>query len=574
MEMSNLFKVLNTLDTPLLIVQLEGKLEWANQAAKMSVLANFRTDANDGTNTNDPTRINVDSFPDITPSDSTDDAVSLISEARGAELVLPEGFSYILHKEIFGPNRFLIECLRLPEGPDESHIWALQQEKSDLAELIDSSLDEWYITDGEGITLQVNDQVEQMYGPLVGGLVGKSIFDLERQRIFYPSVTAMVLRHRKQQTVLQNTIDGRRLISTGNAIFNADGSIKRVISYAKDVSELELLTLNGRPALPPESTVAPSEQPTPFVSNSPAMRRCMDRALRVARTNASVILLGETGVGKNRVAKYIHQISQWSKGPWVEINCASIPESLLESELFGYERGSFTGARREGKPGKVELAQGGTLFLNEIGELPLNLQGKLLDLLQEHRIERIGATAPTYVDTRIITATNRNLREMVTQGTFRADLFYRLNVIPIEIPPLRQRIEDITPLCEVYLAQFTNKHNLKEHVLDEAALDLLRKYEWPGNIRELENILEYLAITVDDVIIQTHHLPPEVVTASASPRCEHATLSDDWKHHLRTSEREIYAAALAKCSSTREVAALLGVSQSTVVRKLKQHGLR
>ncbi|MDQ0189863.1 sigma 54-interacting transcriptional regulator [Alicyclobacillus cycloheptanicus] len=561
-----LLDVLNVLDTPILLVNRAGQLEWANQAAKVTVCSG----------------VDLDTW--------------------NHEHNLPQGYSYIMHKGPFGPDRTLIECIRLPEGPDENTIWALKQENTELAELINSSLDEWYITDGEGITLQVNDKVEQLYGPLVGGLVGKSVFELEHQRIFYPSVTALVLRHRTQQTVLQNTVDGRRLISTGNAIFNPDGSIKRVISYAKDVTELELLTLPGRTGsdVPnPHRTL-----PAPFISGSPAMRRCMDLALRVARTEAAVMILGETGVGKNRVAKSIHDASQRSAGPFVEINCASIPEALLESELFGYERGSFTGARREGKPGKVELAQGGTLFLNEIGELPLHLQGKLLDLIQEHRIERIGSTRPAYLDARIITATNRSLREMVAAGTFRADLYYRLNVVTLHIPPLRERKEDIARLCEVYLEHFVQLHGKDTRAWSQAALASLTAYPWPGNIRELENMIEYLVITTDEPTIGPHHLPQDLMgtahealrgDAHDGPSSGFASDGTDLAQHaqdvqvvapgralpgqtlkayIHGTERELYRQALADGASTREIAARLGVSQSTVVRKLRQFGLR
>ncbi|GMA50714.1 RNA polymerase subunit sigma-54 [Alicyclobacillus contaminans] len=564
-----LLDVLNVLDTPILLVNRSGQLEWANQAAKVTVCSG----------------VDLDTWNN--------------------EHNLPEGYSYIMHKGPFGPDRTLIECIRLPEGPDENTIWALKQENTELAELINSSLDEWYITDGEGITLQVNDKVEQLYGPLVGGLVGKSVFELENQRIFYPSVTALVLRHRTQQTVLQNTVDGRRLISTGHAIFNPDGSVKRVISYAKDVTELELLTLPGRASS--DATSQEISQPAPFISGSPAMRRCMDLALRVARTEAAVMILGETGVGKNRVAKSIHDASQRSGGPFVEINCASIPEALLESELFGYERGSFTGARREGKPGKVELAEGGTLFLNEIGELPLHLQGKLLDLIQEHRIERIGSTRPSYLDVRIITATNRNLREMVANGTFRADLYYRLNVVTIHIPPLRERKEDIAPLCQVYLEHFVHQHGKGTREWSRETIDHLTAYPWPGNIRELENMIEYLVITTDEPIIGPHHLPKDLICAAREAGRDRAQsglsvrpgydgidrpqdaqdAQDDHarapgreipgqtlKAYIHETEREMYRKALADGASTREIAARLGVSQSTVVRKLRQFGLR
>ncbi|WDL99082.1 sigma-54 interaction domain-containing protein [Alicyclobacillus sp. ALC3] len=557
MSREEVLKVLNVLDTPLLLLDASGHLHWVNQAAKMTVFEG----------------IHLDSW----------------NEDRN----LPDGFSYVLHKDAFESDLTMIECLRLPEGPDERTIWELRQENTELAELINSSLDEWYITDGEGITLQVNDKVEQLYGSLVGGLVGKSVFELEQKRIFYPSVTAMVLRHRTQQTVLQSTVDGRRLVSTGNAIFNENGTVKRVISYAKDVTELELLTANHRSAAVVERSDTRANVAAQLVSNSPSMQSCMRLASRVARTEAAVMISGETGVGKNRVAKYVHESSHRAGRPFVEINCASIPESLIESELFGYERGSFTGARREGKAGKVELAEGGTLFLNEIGELPLHLQGKLLDLVQERRIERIGATSPTYVDTRILTATNRNLRDMVEVGTFREDLYYRLHVVEIEIPPLRDRPEDITPLIDVYLERFTRQYGGVSFEITEDAMSALTTYQWPGNIRELENMVEYLVITSEDKRIDLSRLPQVVRSAHSRELVAQSrgqfggmksatggrssglleTPEKPWKAHMERTEYEIYSAALERARNTRELAEHLGVSQSTVVRKLKQFGL-
>ena len=217
-------------------------------------------------------------------------------------------------------------------------------------------------------------------------------------------------------------------------------------------------------------------------------------SLRIAAVNTTVLILGESGVGKGLIARFIHENSLRNKGPFIKINCGSIPESLLESELFGYETGAFTGAKREGKPGLVELAHKGTLLLDEIADLPLNLQVKLLQVIQERELTRIGGTKPIRIDIRIIASTNKDIRKMVKQGEFREDLYYRLNVIPITIPPLRERKEDIELLIDFFISHYNKKHN-KSISLQEDVIEALLQYCWPGNVRELENLMERLVVT-------------------------------------------------------------------------------
>ncbi|MGB9783332.1 MAG: sigma-54 interaction domain-containing protein [Moorellaceae bacterium] len=244
-----------------------------------------------------------------------------------------------------------------------------------------------------------------------------------------------------------------------------------------------------------------------IIGKNPQLLKAISIARQVALTDSTILLRGESGTGKEMFARAIHENSPRNKGPFIAINCAAIPESLLESELFGYEEGSFTGARRGGKPGKIELAHQGTLFLDEIGDMPPALQAKLLRVLQEKKIERVGGTRPLPIDVRIIAATHRNLEEMIATGQFREDLFYRLSVIPIYIPPLRERPEDIEPLLYYYLKKYCILLNKDCKTFTDEALRLLQAYPWPGNIRELENTVEYMVTVEDQEEIGVESLP-------------------------------------------------------------------
>lgn len=312
------------------------------------------------------------------------------------------------------------------------------------------------------------------------------------------------------------------------------------------------------------------------VWDSPAMRRVSELAQRVAMVDSTVLISGESGTGKEVVAKLIHRLSQRHDGPMVAINCGAIPENLLESELFGYEKGAFTGAVREGKAGLLEVADKGTILLDEIGELPFSLQVKLLRVIQELRFIRIGGVKQVKVDVRFVAATNRDLKIMVKQGTFREDLFYRLNVVPIHIPPLRERKRDIAGLVRAFLKKYNEKYHREKRILPEVVRYFETAYDWPGNVRELENIVERLVVSCCD---DTIRLDDEVLK-------DYFDLQGDEDKRVIVSglmnlkkarelvEREIIQKAAQVFSSTRGAAEALGMDYSTIARKAKKYGIQ
>jgi transcriptional regulator with PAS, ATPase and Fis domain len=296
-----------------------------------------------------------------------------------------------------------------------------------------------------------------------------------------------------------------------------------------------------------------------------------EKALIVAAGSSTVLLQGESGTGKELFARAIHEASPRRKEPFQVINCSAIPESLLESELFGYEEGAFTGARHGGKPGKLELANGGTLFLDEVGEMPIHLQPKMLRVLQERCVERVGSTKPTSIDVRIIAATNALLEERVKEGLFRADLFYRLNVIPLHIPPLRDRPEDIHVLLEHFLSRYSQLLGKPIRGLSEEAKGVLTAYHWPGNVRELQNVMEYAVNFEKSRVLQVSSLPSQVKGC----RVEEAGASV--RERLARAERDLLLEALRgqpdSVEGKRRVARSMGISLSTLYRMMKRLGV-
>jgi transcriptional regulator with PAS, ATPase and Fis domain len=298
----------------------------------------------------------------------------------------------------------------------------------------------------------------------------------------------------------------------------------------------------------------------------------LQKAQRAALGTSTVLITGESGTGKELLARAIHSSSNRNSKPFIAVNCSSIPEALLESELFGYEEGAFTGAKRQGKPGKFELAQGGTLFLDEIGDLPLAMQPKLLRVLQERVIDRVGGSESIPVDVRIIAATNKNLTTMVEAGEFREELFYRLHVIPLRLPPLRERREDIELLALHFLHKYVHLLGKQPHVFSESLLSVMECYSWPGNLRQLENAVEYMVNMARTPIITVEDAPDYLKGSMAVK--EQSTLS--LEKRLSEYEKAIIKEALKNASSTQDkvsVAKLLGISQATLYRKLNEYDL-
>ena len=312
-----------------------------------------------------------------------------------------------------------------------------------------------------------------------------------------------------------------------------------------------------------------------ILGDSPALRKIKQEASQAAAGSATVLIRGESGTGKELFARAIHCAGDRRDKPFVAINCAAIPEALLESELFGYEEGAFTGAKRGGKPGKFELADGGTVFLDEIGDVSLSMQAKLLRVLQERQIERVGGAGATPVDVRIIAATHKNIEAMVQAGEFRQDLFYRLNVFPLLIPPLRERTEDLPLLIDVFFQRVNQILQKNLTGIDEAVYPYLKQYSWPGNIRELENTLEYLVNIETSDRVTISHIPDrirKVVETAKNATTEDALIT------IGELERQAILGALYRYGRSAEgkerAAKALGISKATLYRKLKEYGKR
>jgi len=433
----------------------------------------------------------------------------------------------------------------------------------------ETSCDGLCITDGKGIIIKANKAFLHLYG-LPESIKGTYAGELEERQLAYPSVTVLVMKEKRPVTIVQRIHNGRNLLVTGTPIFDEDGRLSRVLINSRDFEELEKVKNKFENNLRQRESIGKNYGTDSVIAYSLSMARVLETCRKIAKVESTVLLSGESGVGKDVIARYIHSISNRKDGPWVKVNCGSIPESLIESELFGYEAGAFTGAKRDGKAGMFELAHGGTIFLDEIGELPYNLQVKLLQVLQEKRVVRLGGTRPLEVDVRIIAASNRNLEEMVAQEKFRQDLYYRLNVVPIVIPPLRTRREDINPLIYHFLKMYNNKYGVNKR-LSSRAIQLLNGYSWPGNIRELSNLIERLVVTVDQDLIDEDSLPSYLKEEAVHHSPEGLPRLND---ALEILEKEILTKASQIYGSSYKMAEALGVNQSTVIRKLKKYGIK
>ena len=315
------------------------------------------------------------------------------------------------------------------------------------------------------------------------------------------------------------------------------------------------------------------------------MKHLLEVASQVAATDSTVLILGETGSGKEMLVNYIHRASARASRPLVEINCAALPENLLEAELFGYEKGAFTGALSTGKKGLVEAAHQGTLFLDEINSMPLSVQGKLLRVLESRRSKRLGAVKEREIDFRLLAATNQDLKACVEKGTFRADLYYRLNVIPLEVPPLRSRRDDIVPLTLYFLELYCKKYD-RMKVLGRRALEQLQRYDWPGNVRELRNVVERLVVTSASGVVEISQVPesllddggatdkvPQVYPADWSSFYQYDPEGFSLKEYMEFCERKLLSDVLAEYKSTYKAAKFLKTDQSTIVRKKQKYHL-
>jgi PAS domain S-box-containing protein len=452
----------------------------------------------------------------------------------------------------------------------------------DLEEIIEASHDGLFITDGAGNVLLVNSSWERICGIPRAFVIGKNAQDMVDEKLYSESSVMAAIRARKKVSMMLEMTKGgkagQQILATAIPIWGEAGEIKRVVANIRDITEIislkrqleETKSLNQvYEAEIEQMRLQQTLKNFELIARSRGSKQALEMAAQVAKVDTIVLITGESGVGKEVIADTIHRMSHRANGPFIKINCGAIPDNLLESELFGYESGAFTGARKQGKPGMFEMATKGTLFLDEIGDISFNLQGKLLRALQDQKIMRIGGIKPIPVDTRIIAATNKNLQEMVKANQFRDDLYYRLNVVSIEVPPLRDRLEDIPLLTQHFLEKINKRYEYKKRI-SSGVIDCFLAYHWPGNIRELENVVERMLVMNDDEEINFNHLPYQIKNQSFS---EPIRTSVQLKQVVESTEKQLLRQALMKHKSTREIARALNINQSTVVRKIRKYKL-
>ena len=462
-------------------------------------------------------------------------------------------------------------------------MYAYQELSQELDAIITSSDDGLWICDGAGTILRMNAASERLNMLRADDVIGRNIDELVDEGYIDHSVSRKVIKSGRRENLLQQTRSGRKLMLTGNPVFNSTGELIRIVVNERDITEIDALreeleaqvAKNDRIQLRMQELQLEELSTANIIARSAAMVQVLRQARKVSQVDSTVLILGESGTGKEVLANLIHTTSARADKAMVQVNCGAIPENLVESELFGYEKGAFTGAGQKGKPGYLELADGGILFLDEVAELPLASQVKLLRFLENGQVTRVGGTRPRTLDVRILCATHRDLESMVAAGQFRLDLFYRLNVIPIAVPPLRARDACKMPLIQHFIAHFNDR--LKGGVpprLTRRAMDALLSYDFPGNVRELMNICERLVVMTESGQIDIDDLPA-VVTAAlpAQFACDMEMMDagQTLPEIVAALERRIITQALEKHGTQARAAEALGINQSTIARKLQRH---
>lgn len=452
-----------------------------------------------------------------------------------------------------------------------------------------------FVLDAEGNYLYVNNEYCELLNRSRDSYVGMSIPKFKEQGYLTSSVWDMVIEKKAPVTTIVTINDFLfdkvyHFFTTATPTFNSDGSIKYIFftqePIEKTSTRIQAGILNRQVII--GSIVNPKAPKFDFIAESPQMKQLLEMLYHVSKTDASILISGPSGVGKEVLTKYIHHSSLRKNGPFVILNCAAIPENLMESELYGYEKGAFSGASSSGKVGLIEAANGGTLFLDEINSMPLGLQAKLLRVLETKQVTRLGSVVPKEIDFRLVCATNENLPDLVSEKLFRSDLFYRINVVSVYIPPLCERKEDVIPLSLFYMQYFCKKYNCVK-ALDENVLNSMLSYKWPGNVRELRNFIERLIISTPDTELIISTVPQEpllqnedkniniISTTNLSPVIDTASHYDETfslSFYMDECEKKLLLNLLEKCKSPLKVAQILKLDLSNVYRKMKKYNLK
>lgn len=446
------------------------------------------------------------------------------------------------------------------------------QSLPDLGNVLDNLDIGISIIDAKGTYLFVNKTLLEYTGRSRNDYIGHTVYDFIHDGIYDESAADKVYRTKQVVTQLHTSVSasGEKLtrLTSVSPIFNAQGEVVFAIAALIDINKLNQGYLQAKVRQDVQHSLLNAPSISMPIAKSTEMKALLSNAAQAAKTESAILLQGESGTGKEVIAHYIHENSAHHEKEMVAINCASLPESLLEAELFGYEKGAFTGALSSGKLGIIESAENSTLLLDEVNSIPLNLQAKLLRVLETKTILRVGSVKPRPVNFRLISAANVDLAQCVRDGTFRSDLYYRLDVIPITIPPLRERKKDIVPLTDHFLKIFCEKYSLHKEFSPKVYQALLQ-YDWPGNIRELRNFVERIVVMSASDVVKIRHFPPELLSVPAVQKDPPPKLSSS------DDEREQIIAALKLNNGHREnTARYLGISRRTLQYKLKRYGLK
>lgn len=457
----------------------------------------------------------------------------------------------------------------------------LINENIDFKIICDYFHDGIYVTDGQGITIYVNDSYVNNLGVEKKDIIGKPISELEGT-LYEGAVSLKVIEQRKRVDSIGRLFNKNvSVLVTGVPIFDSNGNVKMVVVSNRNITELNELKAK---LVNLQASYEKNQKNLAYLINqdirqkqviykSNCIKTIMDTIELVAKTDVTILISGETGTGKELFANAVYEQSNRNKNPFIKINCATIPQNLLESELFGYEPGTFTGALTKGKTGIFELANNGTLLLDEIGEIPLDMQAKLLRVLQEKEIRKIGGNKPIPVDVRLIAATNKNLLDEVHKGNFREDLYYRLNVVPLYIPPLRSRPEDIAPFVNHFLSIYNKKYG-KYLEANTTFFEALKTYSWPGNVRELENFIERLVVTSKSKTLDMDIVNLLInIESFVDYSKENQFINVNYREAFMNFEKELFVNALMNNTSLRKSAAALGISPGSLSTKCKKYNI-
>lgn len=450
----------------------------------------------------------------------------------------------------------------------------------DYRAVLDNIDDGIFVIDTNGIILQANKAVEKNGGKSVEELIGRHIDALVDEGYCTEFVSKKVLKSGKEETLIQQTKDSRELLVTGMPYYQ-DGKMKMVIACERDVTELsktkekllKVKDLNERYEREIRQLREINGLSVGVVCVSKNMKQTVDMAIKVSKLDATVLIQGESGTGKEVLANLIRENSPRADKPFIKVNCGAIPDNLLESEMFGYVEGAFTGAKKQGKNGYFGMANGGTIFLDEIDSIPFNLQVKLLRVIQEREMMPVGSDVSVKLDIRIIAATNKDLKDLVAKGEFRQDLYYRIGVVSINIPPLRERKEDIVQLVKDFTDKFNKKHGT-EKSFDKRTKRRFLSYSWPGNVRELENMIESLIVISEGDVITEKDVNLYISKEFGEPQKSEFEITGSLDDMVKDFEAELLRNMFGECKDTGEMARKLGTTRSTINRKLVKYGIR